>query len=219
MIAPAVIDSLARMTTNVGVQWELPGGCGAQRPRLGACASLGDPASPRQAGRRHDGSALSHRVPRGGAASASVGSKSSLKGQSRSSANSLGSSRQVRVEKVTRARTWSLCAIAPRNSHCTPTDSVRLRPGGGAPPKPFAPRPDLQPRRVGRARAISRAAPSGAERDAPILRPLLPSELPRRVVAHEAVRAAEYDRELVLAVVSGLKSEHALIPRGRAVSQ
>src|SRR5450756_1224632 len=45
-----------------------------------ARASLSDPASPRQAGRSPNGSAVSHRVPRRGAASAGTGSTSSLKG-------------------------------------------------------------------------------------------------------------------------------------------
>jgi hypothetical protein len=58
--------------------WRRDAGRDLLRPD--ARASLSDPASPRQAGRSPNGSAVSHRVPRRGAASAGTGSTSSLKG-------------------------------------------------------------------------------------------------------------------------------------------
>jgi len=58
--------------------WRCDAGRDLLRPD--ARASLSDPASPRQAGRSPNGSAVSHRVPRRGAASAGTDSTSSLKG-------------------------------------------------------------------------------------------------------------------------------------------
>jgi hypothetical protein len=77
-----------------------------------ASASLRDPASPRPGGRRPDGSAVSRRLPRCGAAAARAGSKSSLK---RPSERSAVGARVVRPARIERTRTSERLASARRD--------------------------------------------------------------------------------------------------------
>jgi hypothetical protein len=105
----------------VGVQWELPGGRGAQRPRSNAVALFRNPASSRQAGRRPNGSAASHRVPRRGAASAGTGSTSSLKGGH--PGGNVG--RRVRARRHRSDRGSGLRAPTPAAIPIAPLQSMR----------------------------------------------------------------------------------------------
>jgi hypothetical protein len=77
--------------------------------RMDASASLGDPASSRQTGRRPDGFTVSRRVPRCRAAAAATGSKSSLK--EGHPGENVG--RRVRARKHRSGRGAGPCAPAP----------------------------------------------------------------------------------------------------------
>src|ERR1035437_9478541 len=105
----------------------LPPASGARRCDAGrdllrpdARASLSDPASPWQAGRSPNGSAVSHRVPRRGAASAGTGSKSSLKSAQEGQRSTLKGVDVYAPGRRTPANPSSLRANAHRNTHCAP---------------------------------------------------------------------------------------------------
>jgi hypothetical protein len=89
--------------------------------RPDAVAPFRDPASPRQARRRPDGFAVSHRVPRCRTLAASAVSKSSLKGGHEAQRRVLEWADLRAPSGRARANLWSPSARTSRNSHCTPT--------------------------------------------------------------------------------------------------
>jgi len=88
-----------------------------------AVAPVSDPASSRQAGRSPNGSTVSRRVPRCGAAAAGTRSKSSLKGGHGSRRRAFERADVCLPRPKARAKCWSLRANGHRNSHCAPTPS------------------------------------------------------------------------------------------------
>src|SRR5450759_4918082 len=91
--------------------------------RTDAVALFRDPASPRQAGERPDGSAISRRLPQRGAFAASPGAKSSLNGGLEDQRRALEWADVRAPSGSAKAKLWSLRVTAPRNSHCHPTDA------------------------------------------------------------------------------------------------